>query len=89
LLIVLLGSIPDLPINPTRSQQTRLERIFGAKEKNLPPEELNARKEEENLFSGLPQNPTITSLKSNPNNSPKDDTKTGSSLSAKKGRINR
>ena len=36
-------------------------RIFGSKEKSLSLEELKARKEEENLFSELPQLPTILS----------------------------
>jgi hypothetical protein len=43
------------------SQQSLLERIFGSKEKSLTPEELKARKEEENLFSGLSRFPTILS----------------------------
>jgi hypothetical protein len=43
------------------SQQSLLGRIFGSKEKTLTPEELKARKEEENLFSELPRLPAILS----------------------------
>jgi len=34
-------------------------RIFGSKEKSLSAEELKARKDEENLFSYLPELPTV------------------------------
>jgi len=36
-----------------------LSRIFGSKEKSLSAEELKARKDEENLFSYLPELPTV------------------------------
>ena len=38
-------------------------RIFGSKEKSLSAEELKARKDEENLFSDLPQLPTVIQSK--------------------------
>lgn len=67
-----------------------LERIFGSKEKLLSPEELKARKEEENLFSELPQLPTTLSRETYiPENNLTDDTEMESSLSAKKRRINK
>ena len=38
-----------------------IHRLFGSKEKSLPQEEINARKEEEDLFSELPQVPALLS----------------------------
>lgn len=40
-----------------------LSRIFGSKEKSLSAEELKARKDEENLFSYLPELPTVIQSK--------------------------
>jgi len=40
---------------------SRHKRLFGSKEKSLPPEEIDARKEEEDLFSELPQVPVLLS----------------------------
>ena len=45
----------------TATSIVSIHRLFGSKEKSLPQEEINARKEEENLFSELPQVPALLS----------------------------
>ena len=63
------------------------ERIFGSKEKSLSQEEMKTRKEEENLFSTLPQLPALlSSISDILDDNPHDDTHLDLSSSAKKRR---
>lgn len=66
-----------------------IERLFGSKDKSLSQEEMKARKDEESLFSELPQLPTLLSNVSEVlGNKQKGDNKEVAPASAKKIRAN-
>ena len=63
------------------------ERIFGPKEKMLTPEERETRREEEHLFSELPEVPCLlSSVKDVLHGDPISDSEVGSTSATKKAR---
>merc|ERR1712029_1198428 len=54
--------------------ELEMDELFRSKTKSLPEEEIKARKEEENLFSNLPETPALVNLMDVLENNPKDHT---------------